>query len=68
MNYSLIAADRMTHVKIVVVAMIASITVIAGSLYALPTGPDFVVGNVNVDSPTSKDPKSAIVGGRYSLQ
>jgi hypothetical protein len=67
MNYSLIAADRMTHVKIVVVALIASITVVAGGVYAMPAGPDFVVGNVNVDSSTIKDSKSAIVCDRYSL-
>ena len=37
MSDSLIAADRMIHVKIVVVALIASISVIAAGVYARPT-------------------------------
>ena len=67
MNYSLVAADRMTHVKIVVVALIGGISVIAGGIYALPTGPDLIVGHVSVDPSTIKASKSAIVGGTTDM-
>ncbi len=39
-NFSMRTADRTTHLKIVVVSLIAGIVVVAGGLAARPTLPD----------------------------
>ncbi len=39
-NYSMHTADRTTHLKIVVVALIAGIAVVVGGIAARPTLPD----------------------------
>jgi len=66
MNYSLIAADRITHVKIVLVALIASFTVIAAGVYARPTETKLTIGRTNADSPLIKAGKLEAVSDRYS--
>lgn len=66
MNYSLVAADRMTHVKIVLVALIASIAVTAAGVYAQPTEPELTIGRIKADSSFIKAVKPEAVSGRYS--
>ena len=39
-NYSLVTADRLTHVKIVVMSLIAGIVVVGVGIAARPTVPD----------------------------
>jgi hypothetical protein len=39
-NYSIASADRATHIKVIVVALIAGIVIVGGGLAALPGLPD----------------------------
>jgi hypothetical protein len=40
MNYTLMTADRATHLKVVVVSLIASIVIVVGVIAARPSLPD----------------------------
>jgi len=40
MNYTLMTADQATHLKVVVVSLIASIVIVAGVIAARPSLPD----------------------------
>jgi hypothetical protein len=46
MNYSLATADRTTHLKVVIVALIAAILVVAGGIAARVTSMDAEVARV----------------------
>ena len=40
MNYTLMTADRATHLKVVIVSLIASIVIVVGVIAARPSLPD----------------------------
>jgi hypothetical protein len=65
MNHSLVAADRTTHLKIVVVALIASITVIAVRMSARPTETGTTVAGIEADQPVIKASKPLTFTGHY---
>lgn len=65
MNCSLVDVDRMTHVKIVLVALIASTAVIAAGVYARPTEADFTVGRIEADQPVIRAAKPRAISDRY---
>lgn len=46
MNYSLATADRTTHLKVVVVALIAAILVVAGGIAARVTSIDTEIARI----------------------
>ena len=46
MNYSLATADRTTHLKVVVVALVAAILVVAGGIAARVTSMDTEIARV----------------------
>ena len=39
-NYSIASADRSTHIKVAMVALVAGIVIVVGGLAALPNLPD----------------------------
>jgi Na+-transporting NADH:ubiquinone oxidoreductase subunit NqrC len=63
LNTSLATADRMTHLKIVVVSLIASILVIAVAVAARPTSVDT---RLQASGPVIKANKLIAVTGRES--
>ena len=63
MNTSLATADRMTHLKIVVVSLVASLLVVAVAIMARPTPAD---GRLQASGPVIKANKIMAVTGRES--
>ena len=59
MTHSLIGADRNTHLKIVVVALVAAITVVSVGIAARVTGDGSLTAQVKTDGPVLKAGKPA---------
>jgi hypothetical protein len=54
MSYSLLSADRKTHIKIVAVALVAVVVVVAVGLNGRTTSPESVAGRDRADGPVIK--------------
>lgn len=59
MTHSLIGADRNTHLKIVVVALVGAIAVVTVGIAARVSGTDTVTAQVRTDGPVLKAGKPA---------
>jgi hypothetical protein len=54
MSHSLLSADRNTHIKIAVVALIAGMVVVAVGINARTTDPDLTASRTGTDAPVLK--------------
>ncbi len=64
MNHSLLTADRGTHLKIVVVALMAAIVVVAVGVTARITDAGTTTARIETNTPVVKAGKPAIVTSR----
>jgi hypothetical protein len=60
MNHSLVAADRVTHIKIIVVALITSIAVILAAVYTRLVEPASRFDRIRADASVLKPVQSKI--------
>ncbi|HYS50139.1 MAG TPA: hypothetical protein VEM36_15310 [Xanthobacteraceae bacterium] len=59
MNHSLVTADRATHLKIVAVALVAAIAVVAVGIAARVSDMDAQTARISTDGPVMKAGKPA---------
>jgi len=63
MNHSLFTADRLTHLKIVVVALFAATAIAAFSVSARLANPDMVTADMHAGSSVVKAGKTVTAAG-----
>jgi hypothetical protein len=64
MNHSLLSADRGTHVKIVVVALVAALTVVIAGITAHVSEPGNMTAAVKANGPVVKAGAPAVYSNR----
>jgi len=64
MNHSLLSADRGTHLKIVVVALVAALTVVIASVSAHVSEPGNTTAAVKANGPVVKAGAPAVYSNR----